>query len=232
MTLIVRLISAGLLLSLPLLQPLWAGQPLETKRVLVLYSEDKAHPAHELTDQGIRSAFRLNTQFDVQLYNDYLDLSRFTGPTNAQVFADHLRRKYSGVKIDTIITVYPAAVDFLLREAIEFFPDTPIVANQIFRANAENLKHSPPRRYITGTIALIAIETFLILGLVMNLRRRRRAEQALNESEARLSLAAASANAGMWSITVDTGQVWATDKIRELFGFPPMWNCITRMSSG
>ena len=30
MTLIFRLISAGLLLSLPLLQPLWASGPIET----------------------------------------------------------------------------------------------------------------------------------------------------------------------------------------------------------
>jgi len=54
---------------------------------------------------------------------------------------------------------------------------------------------------------------------VINLRRRRLAEQSLSESEARLSLAAASANAGLWSMSVDTGQVWGTDEIRELFGF-------------
>ena len=77
------------------------------------------------------------------------------------------------------------------------------------------------REAIIGTIALIAIETFLILGLVINLRRRRLAERSLSESEARLSLAAASANAGLWSMSADTGQVWATDKIRELFGFSP-----------
>ena len=77
------------------------------------------------------------------------------------------------------------------------------------------------REAIIGAIALIMIESFLILGLVINLRRRRRAEQSLSESEARLSLAAASANAGLWSMSVDTGQVWATDKIRELFDFPP-----------
>jgi len=423
MTLIFKLISAGLLLSLPLLQPLWAGQPLETKRVLVLYSEDKAHPAHELTEQGIRSAFRSNTLFDVQLYNEYLDVSRFGSPANAQAFADYLLRKYAGIKIDTIITVYPAAADFILREAIEVFPDLPVVANQLSRAYAAKLKDSAPRRAITGTItgdnaagvlesvfrmrpaakrvafvggtspnnqyseqvfrkglepyleklelidltklpmeetlsrvgtlppdtivlyaaissdgkgrsfvpreallsisqaanapvfglydsflgygivggrlvsweqlgreaaemalrimggepaaaipfggeqayvdlydwrelkrwnipesavppgseirfrvpsmweehreaiigtiALIVIESFLILGLVINLRRRRLAERSLSQSEARLSLAAASANAGMWSLSVDTRQVWATGKIRELFGFSP-----------
>jgi PAS domain S-box-containing protein len=126
--------------------------PLERKNVLVLYSEDKAHPAHELSDQGIRSVFRSNTLFDVQLYDEYLDVSRFSGPAHAHAFADYLRRKYAGIKIDTIITVYPAAGDLLLREAINVFPGTPIVANQVSRAYAENLKHSASRRSITGTI--------------------------------------------------------------------------------
>ncbi len=124
----------------------------EKKNVLVLYSEDKAHPAHELTDQGIRSAFRSNTLFDVQLYNEYLDVTRFKGPAIAHAFADYLRRKYAGLEIDAIITVYPAAVDFLLREGIDVFPERPVVANALNRTYAENFKHSPPPRSMTGTI--------------------------------------------------------------------------------
>ena len=79
-----RLISAGLILSLLLLQSVLAEQLKETKRVLVLHSEDKANPAHELTDVGINSAFRSNTLFDVQLYIEYLDGSRFSGPAHDQ----------------------------------------------------------------------------------------------------------------------------------------------------
>ena len=152
MTLIFRFISASLLLLLPLLQPLWARQPIETKRVLVLYSEDKAHPAHELTDQGIRSAFRSNTLFDVHLYNEYLDVSRFSGPAHARAFADNLGRKYAGLKIDAIITVYLAALDFLMGEEGNVFPGVPIVACEIDRSTAENLERSPSRRLITGLI--------------------------------------------------------------------------------
>ena len=417
------LISVVLLLSLASLQPVWAEQLKETKRVLVLHSEDKANPAHELTDVGISSAFHSNTLFDVQLYLEYLDGSRFSGPAHDSAMVDYLNRKYTGTKIDSIIAVYPGAVNFLMQEAGKVFPGVPIVASEIDRGTAQNLERSPWRSLVTGvilgdnaadllkvafrlrpgtkcvaivagtaptdsygetilrnglkpyeekiglidltklpmqeildrirslppdtivlyssifkdgagkifvprealslistvangplfnpydgtigygnvggrlisfdlqgreaaalalrimggespasipfggeqayvdlydwrelkrwdipesavppgseirfrvpshweqhreaiigTIVFIGIETFLILGLVMNLRRRQRAEQALSESEARLSLAAASANAGMWSLSVDTGQVWATDKIRELFGFSP-----------
>ena len=423
MTLIFKIFSAGLLLSFPLLQPVWAEQLKETKRVLVLHSEDKANPAHELTDVGISSAFRSNTLFDIQMYFEYLDGSRFSGPAHDSAMVDYLNRKFTGTKIDSIIAVYPRAVNFLVQGAGKIFPGVPIVASEIDRDTAENLERSPWRSLVTGVIlgdnvadllkvafrlrpgtkrvalvagaaptdaygetilrnglkpyeekidlidltklpmqeildrvrslppdtivlyssifkdgagkyfvprealsriskvangplfnpydgtigygnvggrlisfdlqggeaaamalrimsgespasipfggeqayvdifdwrelkrwnipesavppgseirfrvpshweqhretiigttALIAIETFLILGLVINLRRRRRAEQALSESEERLNLAAASANAGMWSLSVDTGQVWATDKIRELFGFSP-----------
>jgi ABC-type uncharacterized transport system substrate-binding protein len=76
------------------------------------------------------------------------------------------------------------------------------------------------RGKIIGAMALMAIQAALIFGLIANPRRRRLAEKPLTESDARLSLAAASADAGMWSIEADNGQVWATDQTRELFGLP------------
>lgn len=60
-----------------------------------------------------------------------------------------------------------------------------------------------------------------IAQIFANTLSRKSFELKLRESEARLSLAAASANAGMWGMSVDTGKVWATDKTRELFGFLP-----------
>ncbi len=47
---------------------------------------------------------------------------------------------------------------------------------------------------------------------------RKRADQALRESEARLSLAAASAGAGLWILDIASGHFWLTDKARELLG--------------
>ena len=125
---------------------------LNAKNVLVLYSEDKVHPAHELTDGGIRAVFRSNKLFDVQLYTEYLDLSRFSGPGHTRAVTDYLGRKYAGLKIDTIITIYPAALDVLLGEASAGFPGVPIVACEITRINAENLERSPSRRLITGVV--------------------------------------------------------------------------------
>jgi transcriptional regulator with GAF, ATPase, and Fis domain len=50
---------------------------------------------------------------------------------------------------------------------------------------------------------------------------RKRSEEMLRASEARLSLAAASANAGLWTLDPVSGRVWATNQGLALFGFPP-----------
>jgi PAS domain S-box-containing protein len=50
---------------------------------------------------------------------------------------------------------------------------------------------------------------------------RQRAKRALKQSEERLDLAAASAEAALWEINVETGHLWTTQKGREMFGFPP-----------
>jgi PAS domain S-box-containing protein len=149
---LVFLISLIWQLSVPAYAQTQPQNPLDRKNVLVLYGEDQAHPAQELTDQGIRSAFRSNTLFDVQLYNEYLDVSRFGGFSQARAMTDYLRRRYSGMKIHAIIAIYPHAVDFLLAERRTLFPESPIIATIITRSYAENLERSPARRFVTGTI--------------------------------------------------------------------------------
>jgi len=57
--------------------------------------------------------------------------------------------------------------------------------------------------------------------LLVNALERSMAEQALRESEERLSLAASAAEAGLWILDRDKGMVWATRKLWELFHLDP-----------
>ena len=58
-----------------------------------------------------------------------------------------------------------------------------------------------------------------LLGhIVVTALVRKKADQALRESEARLSLAADSANVGLWELDLATGLIWATNKVWSLFG--------------
>jgi len=149
---LVILISLIWQISVPAFAQVQTQSALSAKNVLVLYSEDKAHPAHELTDRGIRSAFRSNNLFEVQLYNEYLDLSRFSGPGHTRAVTDYMGRKYAGLKIDAIITIYPAALDMLLGKARAGFRGVPIVACEITWIQAENLERSPSRGLTTGVV--------------------------------------------------------------------------------
>jgi PAS domain S-box-containing protein len=156
-----RYSATAILLLLLLVQPLYGAQSKQTKAVLLLYSEDKAHPAHELTDQGIRETFRSNKLFDIILYTEYLDLSRFSGTDHLRTVADYLRRKYAGLKIDVLIGVYPAAVDMLLGEGRSAFLGVPIVACEMTGPYAESLVNSPSRAFITGVVMAENMEGLL-----------------------------------------------------------------------
>ncbi len=57
--------------------------------------------------------------------------------------------------------------------------------------------------------------------LLVNALERGMTEKALSESEERLSLAASSAEAGLWILDKDKGMIWTTRKLWELFHLDP-----------
>ena len=71
---------------------------------------------------------------------------------------------------------------------------------------------------LTG-VAVVVLQTVMIAVLLMQRARRRRAEEALRQSEERLALAADSAQAGLWSLDLNTDEFWMTSETREMFGF-------------
>lgn len=74
------------------------------------------------------------------------------------------------------------------------------------------------RWHILGAAALILAQTLLIAYVLIENRRRRRAEFLLKESEQRMTLTAASANVGLWQYDQGANELWATDHCRSLFG--------------
>ncbi len=77
------------------------------------------------------------------------------------------------------------------------------------------------RQIIITAVSLCLVETILILALLAQLRRRRRAEATLRENEQRMSLAVDAANFGIWIRDLARNEIWASDKWRKLFGFAP-----------
>ena len=61
----------------------------------------------------------------------------------------------------------------------------------------------------------------MVAQIFTNALARRRNELNLLESEARLALAAESAEAGIWKLDFSTSVFWATERARAIFGFSP-----------
>jgi PAS domain S-box-containing protein len=61
----------------------------------------------------------------------------------------------------------------------------------------------------------------LVAQVFTNALARKRADEALRESEERLALAADSAAAGLWILDYHTGVFWASEGARAIFGFLP-----------
>jgi PAS domain S-box-containing protein len=145
-----RLASYLVLLALSFGTP--AAASLAQKRVLVLLAERKDLPAQQLTVKGVRSALESSELFAVELFTEYMDLSRFTEPQYKEALARLLAAKYSGAKPDLIIAVYPLALDFMENYGQRVFPGTPIVAATIYESVAEELERTGLRQRVTGVI--------------------------------------------------------------------------------
>jgi len=83
----------------------------------------------------------------------------------------------------------------------------------LFVLNATREERSWPEEYIPR---------LRLLGeIFINALERRKADLALRESEARLSLAADAAGAVLWNLDVSSGHIWTTQKAKDFFGFAP-----------
>jgi signal transduction histidine kinase/ABC-type uncharacterized transport system substrate-binding protein len=72
---------------------------------------------------------------------------------------------------------------------------------------------------IVATAAVVGLQSLLIVGLIVQRSRRKRAEAALCESQQHMGLAASAAELAMWTWDILRDQIWTTDKGRALFGF-------------
>jgi PAS domain S-box-containing protein len=65
----------------------------------------------------------------------------------------------------------------------------------------------------------MAVLTISAMALSAGMAERRRAEEALRDSEARINLAANAANLGLWLWNIQTDEFWVTEQWRKVFGF-------------
>jgi PAS domain S-box-containing protein len=138
------------------------GQPqtdLKTKTILVLHSHEANAPVFLGTDRGLLKTLesggipRLN-----QIYES-LELRRYPFPEHRRLLVEQLRLRYSQRKIDMIVTMYPEALEFVLKDCAEVFPDIPVLA--LYLPEGFAIKETD-RRIIGHSASLDIIGTFQI----------------------------------------------------------------------
>jgi PAS domain S-box-containing protein len=102
--------------------------PLTGKKVLILHAFESNVPIFELTDRGMRVALDSGGMSIRNQFFEYLDLARNPGPEYRELLADLMRLRYGHRKIDLVITLYPEALLFAIKEGRSIFPEAPIVA--------------------------------------------------------------------------------------------------------
>jgi two-component system sensor kinase FixL len=75
--------------------------------------------------------------------------------------------------------------------------------------------------YIIAAIGIICVQSAMILDLLLQRARRRRAEAELSESQQFMELAVGAGEIGLWSRGLKQGKVWGNSHLRTLFGFDP-----------
>ena len=94
--------------------------------MVVLYSVPHDFPATELVEKGIREVFSQSTLNNVQLFSEYMDLSRFRDAEQRSALAGLLKERYELGGIDLVILVDVPAIFFLLEHE-EIFAGIPMV---------------------------------------------------------------------------------------------------------
>ena len=157
-------------LLLPGTAHLWAAEapPHDDrgKRVLVLYSTARDFPATEIVEQGLTEGFASEKRLPVQLFSEYLDLSRFRDSQQRTALANLLRQRYSGGQIDLIIGVDVPAANFLMEHGT-LLSATPVILCSIPEILQERILASPLRGRVSGVLE----PAFVLRGLVDSIRR-------------------------------------------------------------
>ena len=139
-----RLAFVALLLAMV---PVSAGAQAPAKRVLVVYSHEREMAMYVGFDRALRASLESGGARPIEFYTEYLDLMRFAEPLQRQKAVDYFRVKYSGPRIDLIVTVGSLAYDFILEHGEATFPDIPVVFASV---NATRLAQTTLRENITG----------------------------------------------------------------------------------
>ena len=101
---------------------------LIAKNILVLHAYEGNAPIFLGTDKGVSNTLQSGGISSLHQFFESLELRRNPGPEHRKLLVEQMRMRYGHRKLDMIITVYPEALEFVLKDCSDILPDVPILA--------------------------------------------------------------------------------------------------------
>jgi PAS domain S-box-containing protein len=142
----------------------------DPRLVLLIYGDQKDLPMNLIVDGRLRSIFREKLNDGVDLFSEYLDVSRFPDKRSRRRLLEFLHDKYAAQGLDLIVVIDVAALDQVLLHREWFFPATPVVFCCVTEAEYKARRIAPG---VQGTPAKLDYGPTLELALGFHPRTRR-----------------------------------------------------------
>lgn len=140
------------------------------RSVLVLDQSSVGLPFNTALATAIRLSLNADSATPISFYLEHLDANRFPGPEYEDNILSFFKRKYFERRIDVIVTVGTAALDFVLRRGAEVWPGVPVTFAAIDSATVSQLTLPPNMTGVTMQLTLQDMVTAARIA-VPNLKR-------------------------------------------------------------
>ncbi len=101
---------------------------LRGMNILIVHSLEGSAPVFVETDKGLITKLESGGIPRVNQFIETLDLRRNPGREHRRLLVEQMRVRYGHRKLDMIITMYPEAVEFVLRDCRDTFAGVPLLA--------------------------------------------------------------------------------------------------------
>jgi PAS domain S-box-containing protein len=95
---------------------------------LILHSHEASAPVFMGTDKGLLATLGSGGIATVNQSFRSLDLRQNPSPEYRRLLVEEMRLRYRHRKLDMIITMYPEALEFVLKDCRDIFPEVPLLA--------------------------------------------------------------------------------------------------------
>jgi signal transduction histidine kinase len=108
---------------------------------------------------AFRTTLNAGRGVPISIYEEYLDLNRFAGPSYRESLLSHFREKYHDKPIGMIVAFGPLALDYAIHMRAELWPEKPIVFAEA-PEGAISQSSLPPA--VTGTTIHFALSEMVV----------------------------------------------------------------------